>query len=62
MKAWPKPQFIHISEVGEVTKEDMESMESTPHNPTLKFYHCSTERDKELTNSASEEAPWNTES
>lgn len=36
-----KPQMIHVSEVGEVTKEQMKEMTSVPPNPTLKFDHVS---------------------
>jgi hypothetical protein len=41
-----KPQMIHVSEIGEVTEEQMKAMASVPPNPTLKFYHLSTEKDK----------------
>ena len=36
-----KPQMIHLSEIGVVTKEQAEAMASTPPNPTLKFDHVS---------------------
>jgi hypothetical protein len=38
--------MIHLSEIGEVTKEQMESMKSIPPNSTLKFVHWSTEKDE----------------
>jgi hypothetical protein len=41
-----KPQMIHVSEIGEVTEEQIKTMASVPPNPTLKFYHLSTEKDK----------------
>lgn len=40
-----KPTMIHLSEIGEVTKEQIKEMFDTPKNPTLKFDHCSTERE-----------------
>jgi predicted methyltransferase len=39
-------QMIHLSEIGEVTEEQMKAMASVPPNPTLKFDHCSTEKEK----------------
>ena len=42
----PKHQFIHLSEVGEVTEEMAKAMADAPANPTLKFDHWSTEREK----------------
>jgi DNA-directed RNA polymerase subunit F len=36
-----KPQMIHVSEIGEVTEEQMKAMASVPPNPTLKFDHFS---------------------
>ena len=41
-----KPTMIHLSEIGELTEEQMKAMASVPPNPTLKFYHLSTEKDK----------------
>ena len=41
-----KPQMIHVSEIGEVTEEQIKTMASVPPNPTLKFYHLSSEKDK----------------
>ena len=38
-----KPQFIHLSEVGEVTEEMAKAMAAAPANPTLKFDHWSTD-------------------
>ena len=37
------PTMIHLSEVGEVTADQMKAMAEAPKNPTLKFDHCSTE-------------------
>ena len=36
-----KPQMIHVSEIGEVTEEQIKTMASVPPNPTLKFDHFS---------------------
>jgi len=36
-----KPQMIHVSEIGEVTEEQIKTMASVPLNPTLKFDHFS---------------------
>jgi len=36
-----KPQMIHVSEIGEVTEEQIKTMASVPLNPTLKFDHWS---------------------
>jgi hypothetical protein len=36
-----KPTMIHLSEIGEVTREDMETINSAPPNPSLKFDHSS---------------------
>ena len=33
--------MVHLSEVGEITTEDMKALLSTPPNPTLKFDHVS---------------------
>ena len=38
--------MIHLSEVGEITKENMKAILSTPPNPTLEFFHWSTEKEK----------------
>ena len=40
----PQPQFIHLSEIGEVTEEMAKAMAAAPANPTLKFDHWSTEK------------------
>lgn len=36
-----KPTMIHLSEIGEVTKEQMESLAPVPPNSSLKFDHWS---------------------
>jgi hypothetical protein len=36
--------MIHLSEVGELTTEDMKELANTPPNPTLKFDHWSIEK------------------
>ncbi len=41
------PQYIHLSEVGEVTEEMAKVMANAPANPTLKFDHWSTENSTE---------------
>ena len=41
-----KPTMIHLSEIGEVTEEQLKAMADAPKNPTLKFDHWSTEKEK----------------
>ena len=41
-----KPTTIHLSEIGEFTLSDMESLKDAPANPTLKFDHWSIPKEK----------------
>ena len=41
-----KMRAIHVSEIGEVTEDQIKDMTDAPKNPTLKFDHWSTEKEK----------------
>ena len=45
-KKFLKKHQIHLSEIDELTEQDIKAMKSLPPNPALKFYHCSTDRDE----------------
>lgn len=40
------PRFAHLSEVGEITAQDAEAMNSSPSNHTLKFDHWTIPKEK----------------
>ena len=40
------PRFVHLSEVSELTAEDMKALDSAPYNPTLKFDYWSIPKEK----------------